>query len=73
MESNPNLPAERVTTAIVERPADASLPPATDESPTLEGRQNLSVALLPLALVAFIIVAIVVAAWTFLAAAGAGA
>ena len=71
MESNPNLPAERVTTAIVERPA--SLPPDPAEEGTLEGRQNVSVALLPLALVAFIILAIVVAAWTFLSAAGAGA
>jgi hypothetical protein len=70
MESNPNLPAERVTTAIVERPQEASEPPPA-EPQTLAGRQNLSVAALPLALVAFIVVAIVVAAWTFLAAAGA--
>jgi hypothetical protein len=73
MESNPNLPAERVTTAIVERSPEAAQLPEAADSPPLEGRQNVSVALLPLALVAFITVAIVVAAWTFLAAAGAGA
>jgi hypothetical protein len=32
------------------------------------GRQNLRVALLPLAIIAFILVAFVAAAWTFLAA-----
>jgi len=35
----------------------------------LERRQPLSVAFLPLALVAFIVVALAIAAWTFLAAA----
>lgn len=73
MESNPNLPAERSTTAIVEQPPGAPQPPASADSPALEGRQNLSVAFLPLALVAFTVLAIVAAAWTFLAAAGAGA
>lgn len=70
MESNPNLPAERVTTAIVEPPASPPSPDPAEEG-TLEGRQNVWVAVLPLALVAFIVLAIVVASWTFLAAAGA--
>ena len=55
MESN--LPATRPDT-------DADL----DRAP-LPRRQPLSVAFLPLALVAFIVLAIVIAAWTFLAAA----
>lgn len=53
-----NLPATRpdVATDAAERAA-------------LEPRRPLSVALLPLALVAFVIMALVIAAWTFLAAA----
>lgn len=52
-----NLPATR--------PDDA-----TDaERAPLERRQPLSVAFLPLALVTFIVVALTIAAWTFLAAA----
>ncbi len=54
----PNLPATRPDPA----------PDATARAP-LDRRQPLSVALLPLALVAFIILALVIAAWTFLAAA----
>ena len=56
----PNLPATR-DQAAVEQPAAEPVPP----------RQNLGVALLPLALVAFIVLAFVAAAWTFLATAGA--
>ena len=45
--------------------------PGADETerPPLERRQPLSVAFLPLALVTFIILALIIAAWTFLAAA----
>lgn len=53
MESN--LPATR--------PDDADL-----ERAPLPRRQPLSVAFLPLALVTFIVLAIIIAAWTFLAA-----
>ncbi len=57
MESN--LPATRDETPVdrVDRPA------------TLGRRQPLSVAFLPLALVTFILLALTIAAWTFLAAA----
>ena len=41
---------------------------AADRAP-LEARRPLSVAFLPLALTAFVILALVIAAWTFLAAA----
>ena len=53
-----NLPATRPDPA-----ADAA------ERAPLERRQPLSVAFLPLALVTFVILAFVIAAWTFLAAA----
>lgn len=54
-----NLPATRSETALAE---------AEDREP-LPRRQPISVAFLPLALVTFIILAFVIAAWTFLAAA----
>lgn len=54
MESN--LPATRSETD-----ADLELTP-------LPSRQPLSVAFLPLALITFIVLALVIAAWTFLAA-----
>ncbi|MBA3740359.1 MAG: hypothetical protein H0W98_04325 [Chloroflexi bacterium] len=54
-----NLPATRSETALTE----------TDARPSLPRRQPLSVAFLPLALVAFIILAFAIAAWTFLSAA----
>lgn len=56
----------------MERNLPATRPdPATEaaERVPLERRQPLSVAFLPLALVAFIALALVIAAWTFLAAA----
>jgi hypothetical protein len=53
-----NLPATRPDAAT-----DAAEPAA------IEPRRPLSVAFLPLALVAFVILALVIAAWTFLAAA----
>ena len=53
-----NLPATRE-----DAEADAM------ERPPLERRQPLSVAFLPLALVTFVILALIIAAWTFLAAA----
>ena len=60
MTTETNLPAN-----VAE--ADAELEPRP-----LERRQPLSVAFLPLALVTFILLALAIAAWTFLAA-GAGA
>jgi hypothetical protein len=59
MEPNLPVPTGEHGLAEVEAPA-TPLPP----------RQPLSVAFLPLALVAFIIIAFVIAAWTFLAAGG---
>jgi len=53
-----NLPATRPETALTE----------THEPAPLAPRQPLSVAYLPLALVAFIVLAFIIAAWTFLAA-----
>ena len=44
--------------------------PEADEPRPLPASRPLGVALLPLALVVFIILAFVIAAWTFLAAAG---
>ncbi len=41
---------------------------AVPEQPAAEPRQNLAVALLPLALIAFLVLSFVAAAWTFLAA-----
>ena len=52
-----NLPATRDVTAT-----------GIDERPPIERRQPIGVALLPLALVTFILLALVIAAWTFLAA-----
>ena len=58
-----NLPATR---------PDAPLALHEDAAPVepLPRRQPVSVAFLPLALIAFIILAFVIATWTFLAAAG---
>jgi hypothetical protein len=55
----------------VERHLPAVVEGEETERVPLEPRQKISVAFLPLALVAFIVLAFVVAAWTFLAAAGA--
>lgn len=55
----------------MERNLPATRPdPATEgaERTILEPRRPLSVAFLPLALVTFVILALVIAAWTFLAA-----
>ena len=60
MESN--LPATRPDAALAER-AEASAEP-------LPRNQPLSVAFLPLALVVFILLAFIIATWTFLAAGG---
>lgn len=57
-----NLPATRSETALAE------VTDADDRAP-LPRRQPMSVAFLPLALVTFIILAFVIAAWTFLSAA----
>ena len=53
-----NLPATRTDTVALE----------TDERPALPRQQPISVAFLPLALVAFVILAFAIATWTFLAA-----
>ena len=53
-----NLPATRAGAEVQD-----------DERPALPRRQPISVAYLPLALVTFVVVAFVMAAWTFLAAA----
>jgi hypothetical protein len=52
-------------------PATQSEPPAADadERPPLPAQRPLSVAFLPLALVSFIVLAFIIAAWTFLATA----
>lgn len=55
-----NLPATRPD----------SPPGVVEQRPELARRQPLSVAYLPLALVTFIILALAIATWTFLAAAG---
>jgi hypothetical protein len=55
-----NLPAPAPDRALVE----------AEEHEPLPRRQPISVAFLPLALVAFVILAFVIAAWTFLAAGG---
>lgn len=55
-----NLPATQTDPIAVE----------TDERPALPRHQPVSVAFLPLALVAFIILAFAIATWTFLATAG---
>lgn len=57
-----NLPATRSETALAE------VTEVADRAP-LPRRQPMSVAFLPLALVTFIILAFVIAAWTFLSAA----
>ena len=56
----------------MERNLPATRPDAASDAasrPALEPRRPLSVAFLPLALVVFVILALVIAAWTFLAAA----
>jgi hypothetical protein len=58
VERAPGEPSE--TTALVERP--------DDEAPAIEPRQNLTVALLPFALITFLVLSFIAAAWTFLAA-----
>jgi hypothetical protein len=58
MTVDPNLPATRT------EPGDAL------ESVPVERRQPIGVAFLPLALVTFIVLALTIAAWTFLFAAG---
>jgi hypothetical protein len=55
----PNLPAAPTETALAE---------VTEPREPLPRRRPISVAFLPLALVAFIVIAFVMAAWTFLAA-----
>ena len=63
METNP--PATGSETGLIE--ADADRPGEPAQPPI---RQPLSVAFLPLALAAFVIIAFAIAAWTFLAAGG---
>jgi hypothetical protein len=64
MTTETNLPAPQTDTRLAERVESGA--PAEPI-----GRQRpISVAFLPLALVVFVILAIVIAAWTFLAVAG---
>jgi hypothetical protein len=62
MSMDSNLPATRPE-------APLALPEEAPAEP-LPRRQPISVAFLPLALVAFIVLAFVIATWTFLAAGG---
>ena len=59
----PNLPATRPDLPATRADLDADV-----ERPVVRPRQPLSVAFLPLALAAFILLALVIASWTFLAA-----
>jgi hypothetical protein len=49
-------------------PATRPDPDVEPERPVLRPRQPISVAFLPLALVTFILLALIIASWTFLAA-----
>lgn len=60
---DPNLPATRPDAPLAERIDEPAATP-------LPHRQPLSVAFLPLALVTFLVIAFVIATWTFLAAGG---
>jgi len=61
-----NLPATQEQTAlVVEQPAGEIDRPNPQEQHV---EQNLAAALLPLAIIAFLVVSFVAAAWTFLAA-----
>ena len=61
-----NLPATREETGLV---LDTATRPEADHNPQEQSvQQNLAVALLPLAIIAFLIISFVAAAWTFLAA-----
>ncbi len=61
-----NLPATREETGLV---LDTAARPTGDHNPQEQAvQQNLAVALLPLAIIAFLLVSFVAAAWTFLAA-----
>ena len=63
----PNVPATTEETGLVLDAASDLHPDHVD--PQLQVvRQNLRVALLPLAIIAFILIAFIAAAWTFLAA-----
>ncbi len=63
---NSNLPASREETGLV---LDTAAHPEADHNPQQQAvQQNLAVALLPLAIIAFLVVSFVAAAWTFLAA-----
>jgi hypothetical protein len=64
MTTETNLPAPQTDTRLAE-----SVEPGSPAEP-IGRRQRISVAYLPLALVVFVILAITIAAWTFLAASG---
>jgi len=59
MTTEPNLPATRDDPPV----------PRVDHRPPLAPERPVSVAFLPLALVAFIVIAFAIAAWTFLSTA----
>jgi len=61
-----NLPVTREETALALD--TATRPEAVPNPQEQQVQQNLAVALLPLAIIAFLVVSFVAAAWTFLAA-----
>lgn len=64
----PNLPATRDEAPLVVADPNAEEGFESHAAQRPEQHQNLGVALLPLALIAFIVLAFIAAAWTFLAA-----
>lgn len=61
-----NLPATLEETGLA---LDTAVRPEADQNPQEQSvQQNLAVALLPLAIIAFLVISFVAAAWTFLAA-----
>ncbi len=71
----PKVPATRDQAApAVRTPPAESTPQSTalverdEEAPPVEPRQNLTVALLPFALITFLVLSFIAAAWTFIAA-----
>jgi hypothetical protein len=55
-------------TPAVEPSQSIALVEREDEAPPVEPRQNLTVALLPFALITFLVLSFIAAAWTFIAA-----
>lgn len=66
----PNVPATRADAPLAASEAEttALVEQAEEERAPYEPRQDLTVALLPLALITFLTLSFIAAAWTFLAA-----